>query len=612
MEPGRTLGGMSETGENRARGAPWWWGRPRSVVLDVFLGVASAAECGLQGESFARETGLPTALTVLLGLLVGALLVLRRRWPIAVVLVAIAVIPAEMGTLMSIVGLYTLAATEVPRRITGLLASMAALGTLVMVMVRLGQGIGQDPDFNPSAWFVPLMSVLWSVGMTAPPVLLGLYVGARRRLVESLRERADGLERELSLLADRAEERAEWARNEERTRIAREMHDVVAHRVSLMVVHAAALQAVALKDPEKASKNAALVGDMGRQALEELRTMLGVLRAGDAGKSAAGERSGAAGALPVAAGAGAGAEAGQRGAGSGAAGQRVSGARRGTSAGAHGADGADGADGGAGETGGTGGTSGTGGGVVPGEDVAAGGPPAVGAVRPDGVDVDVDVEAVAAGGVNGVDGAGRGEGAAVGAGVAEPGRDGVVGPRGAPAGSGGGTVSASGGAGVGSASGAAGAGRSSSAAVGGAGSGVAEAVAGVGAPRLAELDVLVGQSRAAGMTVELSVEGEPVRECPEPVEQTAYRVVQEALTNVHKHAAGAATRVRVAHRAAEVALQVENEPAVDGAVEAGLPSGGNGLVGMRERVTALGGGFVSGPTDAGGFRVSAIIPYARS
>ncbi|MGW5018118.1 histidine kinase [Streptomyces cacaoi] len=588
---------MTETGENRARGAPWWWGRPRSVVLDVFLGVASAAECGLQGESFARETGLPTALTVLLGLLVGGLLVLRRRWPIAVVLVAIAVIPAEMGTLMSIVGLYTLAATEVPRRITGLLASMAALGTLVMVMVRLGQGIGQDPDFNPSAWFVPLMSVLWSVGMTAPPVLLGLYVGARRRLVESLRERADGLERELSLLADRAEERAEWARNEERTRIAREMHDVVAHRVSLMVVHAAALQAVALKDPEKASKNAALVGDMGRQALEELRTMLGVLRAGDAGKSAAGERSGAAGALPVAAGAGAGAEAGERGAGSGAAGQRVPGARRGTSAGA---DGADGADGGAGETGGT---SGTGGGAVP------GGPPAVGAVRPDGVDV--DVEAVAAGGVNGVDGAGRGEGAAVGAGVAEPGRDGVVGPRGAPAGSGGGTVSASG-AGVGSASGVAGAGRSSSAAVGGAGSGVAEAVAGVGAPRLAELDVLVGQSRAAGMTVELSVEGEPVRECPEPVEQTAYRVVQEALTNVHKHAAGAATRVRVAHRAAEVALQVENEPAVDGAVEAGLPSGGNGLVGMRERVTALGGGFVSGPTDAGGFRVSAIIPYARS
>ncbi|WP_446037885.1 sensor histidine kinase, partial [Streptomyces sp. SID1143] len=132
------------------------------------------------------------------------------------------------------------------------------------------------------------------------------------------------------------------------------------------------------------------------------------------------------------------------------------------------------------------------------------------------------------------------------------------------------------------------------------------------APSLAQLEVLVGQSRAAGMAVELSVEGAPDGACPPTVEQTAYRVVQEALTNVHKHAAGAATRVRVAHREAEVALQVENEPAADGAADAGLPSGGNGLVGMRERVTALGGGFVSGPTDAGGFRVSAIIPYARS
>lgn len=96
--------------------------------------------------------------------------------------------------------------------------------------------------------------------------------------MESLRERADGLERELELLAEKALERAERARADERTRIAREMHDVVAHRVSLMVVHAAALKAVALKDPQKASASAELLGDMGRQALTELRQMLGVLR----------------------------------------------------------------------------------------------------------------------------------------------------------------------------------------------------------------------------------------------------------------------------------------------------------------------------------------------
>ncbi|MBI0300413.1 sensor histidine kinase, partial [Streptomyces sp. PRKS01-29] len=114
-------------------------------------------------------------------------------------------------------------------------------------------------------------------------------------------------------------------------------------------------------------------------------------------------------------------------------------------------------------------------------------------------------------------------------------------------------------------------------------------------------------SRAAGMAVELSVEGEE-RRYAAPVEQTAYRVVQEALTNVHKHAPGASARVRVAHRTAEIAVLVENGPSERGAADAGLPSGGNGLVGMRERVSTLGGGFVSGATDAGGFRVSAVIP----
>lgn len=254
-------------------------------MLDIALGLASAAECAVQGVGFADEAGVPAAAGVVLGLVAGSTLVLRRRWPIAVVLVSIALSPAEMGFLLGFVGLYSLAvAAGVPRRITVLLTAMQALAAVIVLLVRLNQSVGQDPGFDPPSWFIPAISVLVAVGLTAPPVLTGLYVGARRRLVESLRERADGLERELALLADRAEERAEWARSEERTRIAREMHDVVAHRVSLMVVHSAALQAVALKDPEKASKNAALVGDMGRQALNELRTMLGVLRSQEGGQ----------------------------------------------------------------------------------------------------------------------------------------------------------------------------------------------------------------------------------------------------------------------------------------------------------------------------------------
>lgn len=239
------------------------------------------------GVRFARDAGIPVAAGVVFGVLAGSVLLVRRRWPIAVVLVSIAVMPAQMGILLGIVGLYTLAATELPRRIIASLAGMSFVGTLIVTFVWVRQDVARG-NLTFGDWVIPFASVTTALGVTAPPLLLGLYVGARRRLMESLRERADSLERELQLLAERAEERAEWARNEERTRIAREMHDVVAHRVSLMVVHAAALQAVARKDPEKAVKNAALVGDMGRQALTELREMLGVLRSGAAARQPSG------------------------------------------------------------------------------------------------------------------------------------------------------------------------------------------------------------------------------------------------------------------------------------------------------------------------------------
>ena len=276
---------MTTTGEDHTATltGPWWWARWRSAVLDGSLALVSAVECAFEGWPFADAAGVPVPAGMVFGAVAGAVLLFRRRWPIAVVLVAIAITPAQMGFLMGLVGLYTLAASEMPRRIMGALAGMSMVGMLIVTYVRAQQEMVSGDLRMVGDWFVPFLSITTSLGLTAPPVLLGLYVGARRRLMESLRERADSLERELMLLAERAEERAEWARNEERTRIAREMHDVVAHRVSLMVVHAAALQAVARKDPEKAVRNASLVGDMGRQALSELREMLGVLRTGDGG-----------------------------------------------------------------------------------------------------------------------------------------------------------------------------------------------------------------------------------------------------------------------------------------------------------------------------------------
>lgn len=406
------------------------------MLLDIALAMASGLECLVEGVSLGHKTGISPGLAGLFGLVVGFSLLVRRRWPVAVVLIAIAVTPAQLGVMLGVVGLFTLAASEVRRRTTAVLTGMMVVGSMIVTF------LGMHGDLGSRAYHAPLLmvsftAVLMAVGVTVAPVLLGLYVGARRRLVESLRERADGLERELGLLAEKAAEWAERARMQERTRIAREMHDVVAHRVSLMVVHASAVRAVAAREPQRAAEGAELIGDMGRQALYELREMLGVLRHDGAAASAA------AGAAAV---------------------------------------------------------------VVGGE---AGQAPA-----------------------------------------ADPEAD---------------------------------------------------------APRLSELDELIEESRAAGVPVDFTVEGDGRVLAPR-VESAVYRVVQEALTNVHKHAPGAKTRVRLAYRDDEVAVLVQNAPCDDASAAPGLPSGGNGLLGMRERVTALGGGFAAGATDEGGFRVSAMLP----
>lgn len=102
------------------------------------------------------------------------------------------------------------------------------------------------------------------------------------------------------------------------------------------------------------------------------------------------------------------------------------------------------------------------------------------------------------------------------------------------------------------------------------------------------------------------------RKPPGPVASAAYRTVQEALTNVRKHAADAATSVRIAVADGELWVRVDNaRPVAHGASvpEADvLPSGGHGLVGLRERATLLGGDFYAGPNEQGGFTVLASLP----
>lgn len=184
---------MTTTGEDHTATltGPWWWARWRSAVLDGSLALVSAVECAIEGYPFADAAGVPVPAGMVFGAVAGSVLLFRRRWPIAVVLVSIAITPAQMGFLMGLVGLYTLAASEMPRRIIGALAGMSMVGMLIVTYVRAHQGMVRGDLRMVGDWFVPFVSITTSLGMTAPPILLGLYVGARRRLMESLRERAD-------------------------------------------------------------------------------------------------------------------------------------------------------------------------------------------------------------------------------------------------------------------------------------------------------------------------------------------------------------------------------------------------------------------------------------
>ncbi|QXJ25474.1 sensor histidine kinase [Actinomadura graeca] len=379
----------------------WWsaaWPARRSRALDITLAVSLATVDGIALWFADQKFWLPPPVVSACSVIMGLALVFRRRHPVRLTVFAMAFATVTgAGMFTGLVILYSLAAYAPSRRTAW---GLAAIGFAVALAFP-----------GPTASDQPLLAqVVFGVAFTAVPVLLGLYMGARKQLLASLQERAARLEREQHLLAERA-------RGEERTRIAREMHDVVANRISVMVVHAGALRAIAVRDPARAAETAGVIGDMGRQALEELRHVIGVLRQGEE-------------ALPQ------------------------------------------------------------------------------------------------------------------------------------------------------------------------------EAVT------LAHVRELVGQSGAAGLRVDLAIRGEE-RPMPTAVGRTVYRLVQEALTNVHKHAGAADTRIDLGLLPEAVEVEIAN-CAPTAPPDHGLPSGGNGLVGLRERVTALGGSFEAGPGADGGYAVRARLPLPAS
>lgn len=373
------------------------WPTRRSRAFDIALAIGLAAFDSTFLWFADQRFWLPPLVVSICSVVLGLTLVVRRARPVelAVFMVVFGTVTGA-GVFAALVILYSLAAYTASRRTVVIVAVVCYAAGLVFP--------------SPTAATETLLAQsIFGIAFVAVPVLLGLYMGARKQLIASLQERTARLEREQHLLAERA-------RGEERTRIAREMHDVVANRISVMVVHAGALKAIAVRDPARAADTASVIGDMGRQALEELRHVVGVLRQGE-------------NALPQ------------------------------------------------------------------------------------------------------------------------------------------------------------------------------EAVT------LAHVRELVDQSGAAGLQVDLAIRGEE-RPMPSAVGRTVYRLIQEALTNVHKHAGSADTRVDLGLLPEAIEVEVANDPPT-AKPEHRLPSGGNGLVGLRERVTALGGSFDAGPRE-GGYAVRARIPLPAS
>ncbi|AKN70420.1 ATPase [Streptomyces sp. PBH53] len=126
-------------------------------------------------------------------------------------------------------------------------------------------------------------------------------------------------------------------------------------------------------------------------------------------------------------------------------------------------------------------------------------------------------------------------------------------------------------------------------------------------PTLADLDGLLANVREAGLTVDKAVTG-AVRELPQGVELSAYRIVQEALSNTLRHAPGASARVEIGYVLGGLGLRIVNGPPPAPGPLKPSPGAGHGITGMRERVTMLDGEMTAAPTAEGGYEVTVFLP----
>ncbi len=231
---------------------------PRDWAVDVLcflLGIGFTALVYADGTD--RQLPIvPIAVDAALGGMASLGLWFRRRWPVGLaVVVGVFSIYSVSASGVALIALFTVA---VHRRLrtTVLVAAGYALTSFFTRLVR--------PDMSPTNWWQSLLGVVCVVAVLA----LGMFVRARRQLALVERERA----------ASEQELRVAQARQMERNRIAREMHDVLGHRLSLLSLQAGALELWPDAPPAEITRAAAEIGSNAHGALEDLREVIGVLR----------------------------------------------------------------------------------------------------------------------------------------------------------------------------------------------------------------------------------------------------------------------------------------------------------------------------------------------
>ncbi|OZC53471.1 hypothetical protein CH286_00605 [Rhodococcus sp. WWJCD1] len=224
-----------------------------AIVFALLLVLSVAA--GTEGMTTTR-----TVVSIVVGVLGAVLLWWRRRWPIeiAVALAVCAVLTDAVGG-AELVAVFTVASRK-SWRVTTAVVVLHLLASVIWTTVWVEQSI--------------LYIAMTSLAFLSIPAAWGIVVKSRREVIDSLRERAERAESESNL-------RAETVRGLERERIAREMHDALAHRISLVSLHAGALEVRPDVGAREVEALASTIRSNAHGALEDLREILGVLRSGD-------------------------------------------------------------------------------------------------------------------------------------------------------------------------------------------------------------------------------------------------------------------------------------------------------------------------------------------